>query len=905
MPIKFGNNSNLFDMSNPVGYTGTYPNIVENSSGVSSKWYEVSEVAKENAITVVFNPKENSSSAVFGFVASNDMETLELRAGIFNTAAATIDEDNVNVLLSSSAHFKNMLKYKYVRFYYINYNKMNHAGVYLGNNPDQKFVPYGGGGSIVSVKFGSTEIAKIYRGSELVYQKSRLPEAYTASEYLQSSGTQYIDTGVIANQDTKLTMDMEFLNEINEESPFGAYESGSKFLWNFSWSTYSYPMFGSVQDTINHTLSINKRYALEMGQGGAYIDGTQVKTYSAQTFQMTGSINLFRRNPISGTTNPRMATIKMYGCKIYQGDILIHEYLPAVRNSDSVAGLYDTITGAFLTNAGTGEFGTTVGIANGKSVEFNTSSKALTGWQVKGDTEQDGTPTPTAPVEVKTVTGRNTVSIVGKNIAKLKDGSYNWLPAGQSWNISNGVINATRTNSSYQGGAVNITTGAVAQWASETATDSRLTESGGTYTITFSRSENVTTAHSAARACIYGFIYDANGNNTSGNGQMLVDLSTETTGTYTLNLASDRHLGALVCYAQFASYSGVEFKVQLEKGSVATLFQPYLGQEVEVNLGKNLFDKSNANVLNCAINQAATATVASDYDRSIYIPCVANTTYTISKIVSDPQSASRFRVGFTEAQPTTSTNLITTGVRSDTNTSITITSPNNAKYIVVYLWTTASGSTTTLEDILNSLQIERGSKATEYASYFEPIELCKLNTYQDRIYKEGDTWKIEKQTNSMAISGSVGWTVKAFSNVSGYSYCYTNGYDSHLVWNKYGSFSNIAKLFSNSEYLVVGSTFDGPCFSTTSASQTDTSRLRFAVPNTIASDANAWKTWLNTNQPVIYYPLATPTVTDITDPTLIAQLNELEKLNANIGYNLVETSGSVLAPYIEFKYKKQ
>jgi hypothetical protein len=39
----------------------------------------------------------------------------------------------------------------------------------------------------------------------------------------------------------------------------------------------------------------------------------------------------------------------------------------------------------------------------------------------------------------------------------------------------------------------------------------------------------------------------------------------------------------------------------------------------------------------------------------------------------------------------------------------------------------------------------------------------------------------------------------------------------------------------------------------------------------------AFKTWLETNRPVVYSVLATPTDTQITDENLIGQLNDLER----------------------------
>lgn len=47
-------------------------------------------------------------------------------------------------------------------------------------------------------------------------------------------------------------------------------------------------------------------------------------------------------------------TGRMYYCKIYDNDILVRDFIPAIRDSDGKAGLYDLVTNQFYTNAGTG-----------------------------------------------------------------------------------------------------------------------------------------------------------------------------------------------------------------------------------------------------------------------------------------------------------------------------------------------------------------------------------------------------------------------------------------------------------------------------------------------------------------------------------------------------------------------
>ena len=44
----------------------------------------------------------------------------------------------------------------------------------------------------------------------------------------------------------------------------------------------------------------------------------------------------------------------------------------------------------------------------------------------------------------------------------------------------------------------------------------------------------------------------------------------------------------------------------------------------------------------------------------------------------------------------------------------------------------------------------------------------------------------------------------------------------------------------------------------------------------IADSTTAWKTWLDSHNTILYYPLATPTDTKITDATLVGQLNAID-----------------------------
>jgi hypothetical protein len=63
----------------------------------------------------------------------------------------------------------------------------------------------------------------------------------------------------------------------------------------------------------------------------------------------------------------------------------------------------------------------------------------------------------------------------------------------------------------------------------------------------------------------------------------------------------------------------------------------------------------------------------------------------------------------------------------------------------------------------------------------------------------------------------------------------------------------------------------------------------------------AFKTWLETNRPVVYSVLATPTDTQITDSTLIGQLNALNAGETYDGTTLITVSSENLVGSLEVK----
>ena len=90
------------------------------------------------------------------------------------------------------------------------------------------------------------------------------------------------------------------------------------------------------------------------GNGDIKINGVLVATQTAAPQANNKPIWLFARwKPTASSINPK---VSIYSFKVWQNNVLVQYLIPAMRNSDSVVGMYDAVSGTFYENAGTGSF---------------------------------------------------------------------------------------------------------------------------------------------------------------------------------------------------------------------------------------------------------------------------------------------------------------------------------------------------------------------------------------------------------------------------------------------------------------------------------------------------------------------------------------------------------------------
>lgn len=230
-----------------------------------------------------------------------------------------------------------------------------------------------------------------------------------------------------------------------------------------------------------------------------------------------------------------------------------------------------------------------------------------------------------------------------------------------------------------------------------------------------------------------------------------------------------------------------------QEGIIVSPTEPTTNRrKVWMQKGKNLFNKNNANIISGYMSGGVHKIFKNNTnaDKMIYIKCNPNTTYTVSKCVS-----SRFAVCAINEILTTSEKDITNVIVDNNEQSITITTGTNECYLYVYYYTSGDNE----QEILNSIQIEQGSTATEYEEYIEPkmYILNDNNVYEEFMKKE------ESEGTSLWIGSSFAETITLSDNPLNYRYFLvktSSGYNAIVPALTGGSAVTGRSLVENSTY---------------------------------------------------------------------------------------------------------
>ena len=187
---------------------------------------------------------------------------------------------------------------------------------------------------------------------------NELPAGYTRLEYVQSSGSQYVNTGVSSGTNITAEICWKSLMNAQTESKFvfgtrkawqqsmlfvshqcrndGVSDSGIRYAWGANaYSTQTFP-----SDFASQRLSASE----------AMMGTNRVWTPYSATFANTYPMYVFTINN-AGSPSTAYASMQLKWLRICDNGEEVRMFVPVRRNSDSVAGLYDQVNSNFYPSA--------------------------------------------------------------------------------------------------------------------------------------------------------------------------------------------------------------------------------------------------------------------------------------------------------------------------------------------------------------------------------------------------------------------------------------------------------------------------------------------------------------------------------------------------------------------------
>lgn len=211
-------------------------------------------------------------------------------------------------------------------------------------------------GAYIGVNGVARKIKKGYVGVHMTPTKQ-----YALLKSIQSSGTQYIDTGFKPNQDTRTVMRVTVSQTGTEQYLFGV-RMPETALYEFHRYSNKWSIGYRNRWTDYMTYSGAMPFTIDLNKNQCYFNGSLVGSGTYGTFTCDRPMFLFTCN--GGSYTPITATV--YECQIYDNGMLVRNFVPAKRLVDGAVGLYDRIGNAFYPNAGTGTF--TAGAETGEYI---------------------------------------------------------------------------------------------------------------------------------------------------------------------------------------------------------------------------------------------------------------------------------------------------------------------------------------------------------------------------------------------------------------------------------------------------------------------------------------------------------------------------------------------------------
>lgn len=212
---------------------------------------------------------------------------------------------------------------------------------------------------IVRIPINGKNTLRVMRNGKELWNWTGLPAGYTLLEYIQSTGLQFINTGLVVDKSTYNKYKFELDIEYTTESPsFWQVNgcSGAGVIYYFGLSNSRGIVYGNGTSDITKTdvVSLGRYKVIFDAKNKIYKFGDSIE-YSGLSFNAPSGTSIFYLLGYNTGSSCQAHSAKVYSFKVYLDDILVRDYIPATRN-DGVPGLYDKVNRLFYVSSGSSEF---------------------------------------------------------------------------------------------------------------------------------------------------------------------------------------------------------------------------------------------------------------------------------------------------------------------------------------------------------------------------------------------------------------------------------------------------------------------------------------------------------------------------------------------------------------------
>lgn len=173
--------------------------------------------------------------------------------------------------------------------------------------------------------------------------KANLPSGYTATEYVDLNGRQYIDTKFVVGGNTRVILDFEVTSMNATTAILGGRNSvQSKTFTMFYYNNTYRSDYNTTQ--MNIAVDAVGRHMLDANKNVWLLDGVSA-THNASSFSGDYTLYIGSLNN-AGVAYSSGLVGKIYSCKVYDNGTLIRDYVPC-KNASGKSGFWDMITQTF------------------------------------------------------------------------------------------------------------------------------------------------------------------------------------------------------------------------------------------------------------------------------------------------------------------------------------------------------------------------------------------------------------------------------------------------------------------------------------------------------------------------------------------------------------------------------